>query len=166
MMTMCPSCFELYSDIWVKPCCSCGCKTTSVSIELIRVAKLLINRGFKVSSANCHTYKSQDGIGKTTQVIIEFRESYPEAMFQELPPDWTMYEYSRVKDNQILEPKLTGLSCVFKHPPNECDAESLAFDIEVTISNLEVWLEEKDPESCRAVLTLAGCISGRRLIIN
>lgn len=158
MMTMCPSCFELYSDIWVKPCCSCGCKTASVSIELIGVAKLLINRGFKVFYANCSTHDDESGIGKITQIIIEFGTSYSEAMFQELPPDWTMYEYSRVKDNQILEPKLTGLSCVFNHPPNECDAESIAFDIEVTISNLEVWLEEKDPESCRAVLTLAGCM--------
>lgn len=158
MMTMCPSCFELYSDIWVKPCCSCGCKTASVSIELIGVAKLLINRGFKLSYANCSTHDDESGIGKITQIIIEFGTSYSEAMFQELPPDWTMYEYSRVKDNQILEPKLTGLSCVFNHPPNECDAESIAFDIEVTISNLEVWLEEKDPESCRAVLTLAGCM--------
>lgn len=158
MMTMCPSCFELYSDIWVKPCCSCGCKTASVSIELIGVAKLLINRGFKLSYANCSTHDDESGIGEITQIIIEFGTSYSETMFQELPPDWTMYEYSRVKDNQILEPKLTGLSCVFKHPPNECDTESIAFDIEVTISNLEVWLEEKDPESCRAVLTLAGCM--------
>jgi hypothetical protein len=120
------------------------------------VAKLLTNRGFKVSSANCHTYKNQDGIGKTTQVIIEFRESYPEAIFPELPPDWSIYEFNSVKDNQVIEPKLTGLSCVLEHPPNECDAESIAFDIEVTISNLEIWLGEKDPVSCRAVLTLTG----------
>ena len=158
MMTMCPSCFELYSDIWVKPCYSCGCKTTSVSIELIRVAKLLINRGFKVSSANCHTYKNQDGIGKTTQVIIEFRESYSEAIFAELPPDWTMYEFNMVKDNQIIEPKLTGLSCMCEHPSNECDSNSIEFNKEITISNLEIWLESIDPKSCKAVLTLAGCM--------
>ena len=158
MMNMCPSCFELFSDIWVKPCCICGCKTTSVSIELISVAKLLTNRGFKVSSANCHTYKNQDGIGKTTQVIIEFRESYPEAIFPELPPDWSIYEFNSVKDNQVIEPKLTGLSCVLEHPPNECDSHSIGFTKEITISNLEIWLEEKDPESCKAVLTLAGCM--------
>lgn len=158
MMAMCPSCFELYSDIWVKPCCSCGCKTTSVSIELIRVAKLLINRGFKVSSANCHTYKNQDGIGKTTQVIIEFRESYPEAIFAELPPDWSIYEFNSVKDNQIIEPKLSGLSCICEHPPNECDSDSIEFTKEITISNFEIWLEGIDPKSCKAVLTLAGCM--------
>ena len=158
MMTMCPSCHELYSEIWSKPCCGCGYKTISVSIELIRVAKLLVNRGFKVSYANCSTHDDKSCVGKVTQITIELGVSYPETIFAELPPDWTMYKFNKVKDNQIIEPKLTGLSCVFKHPPNECDAESIAFDIEVTISNLEVWLEEKAPESYRAVLTLAGCM--------
>lgn len=158
MMTMCPSCFELYSEIWSKPCCDCGYKTVSISIELIGLAKLLINRGFKVAYANGSTYNDKSGIGKVTQFTIEFGASYPEAMFTELPPDWTMYEFNRVKDNQITEPKLSGLSCICEHPPNECDIESIAFDIEVTISNLEIWLEEKDPESCKAVLTLAGCM--------
>lgn len=145
MMTMCPSCFELYSEIWSKPCCGCGYKTVSVSIELIGVAKLLINRGFKAAYANCTTHKGQVGSGKNTQIIIEFSESYPEAIFAELPPDWSIYEFNSVEDNQILKPNLTGLSCVCEHPPNECDAESIAFDKEVTISNLKVWLEEKDP---------------------
>lgn len=158
MMTMCPSCFELYSDIWVKPCCSCGCKTASVSIELIGLAKLLINRGFKLSYANCSTHDDESGIGKVTQITIEFGVSYPEAMFQEFPPDWTMYEFNRVKDNQIIEPKLTGISCVCEHPPNECDSDSVDFAKEVTIGNFEIWLEDKDPESCKAVLTLAGCM--------
>lgn len=107
MMTICPSCFELYSEIWSKPCCSCGCKTVSVSVELIGLAKLLINRGFKVSSASCHTHKAQ---------------------------------------------------CVCEHPPSECNPESIAFDKEITISNLETWLENKDPDACKAVLTLAWCL--------
>lgn len=158
MMTMCPSCFELYSDIWIKPCCSCGCKTASVSIELIGVAKLLINRGFKVSYANCSTHDDESGIGKVTQVTIEFRVFYPEAIFAELPPDWTMYEFNMVKDNQIIEPKLTGLSCICEHPSNECDSNSIEFTKEITISNFEIWLESIDPKSCKAVLTLAGCI--------
>lgn len=156
MMTMCPSCFELYSEIWSKPCCGCGYKTLSVSIELIEVSKLLINRGFKVSYANCSTHDDRSCVGKVTQITIEFRVSYPEAIFQELPPDWTIYEFNKVKDNQIIEPKLTGLSCVCEHPPNECDYYSIALDKEVTISNLEIWLEDLDPESCKAVLTLAG----------
>lgn len=158
MMTMCPSCFELYSDIWVKPCCSCGCKTASVSIELIGVAKLLINRGFKLSYANCSTHDDESGVGKVTQVIIEFRVFYPEAIFAELPPDWTMYVFNMVKDNQIIEPKLTGLSCMCEYPPNECDSNSIEFTKEITISNFEIWLESIDPKSCKAVLTLAGCM--------
>lgn len=157
MMTMCPSCFELYSEIWSKPCCDCGYKTVSVSIELIGVAKLLINRGFKVSYANCSTYDDESGVGKVTQITIEFGVSYPEAIFAELPPDWTTYEFNHVKDNQILKPNLTGLSCVCEHPPSECDLESIDFAKEVTISNLELWLESKDPEACKAIFRLAGC---------
>lgn len=158
MMTMCPSCFELYSEIWSKPCCGCGYKTVSVSIELIGVVKLLINRGFKVAYANCTTHKDKSDSGKTTQIIIEFGVAYPESIFGELPPDWTIYEFNRVKDNQIMEPKLTGLSCVCEHPSNEYDSEDVEFAKEVTISNFEIWLRDKDPESCRAVLALAGCI--------
>lgn len=158
MMTMCPSCFELYSEIWSKPCCGCGYKTVSVSIDLIGLAKLLINRGFKLSYANCSTYDDESSIGKVTQITIEFAVSYPEAMYNELPPDWTMYEFNRVKDNQIIDPKLTGLSCICEHLPNECDSDSIEFTKEITISNFEIWLKEKDPESCKAVLTLAGCM--------
>lgn len=157
MMTMCPSCFELYSEIWSKPCCDCGYKTVSVSIELIGVAKLLINRGFKVAYANGSTYNDKSDIGKVTQFTLEFGASYPEAMFAELPPDWNIYEFNNVKDNKIIEPRLTGLSCVCEHPPNECDAESIAFDIEVSISNLELWLTDLDERACKAILTLSGC---------
>ena len=158
MMTMCPNCFELYSEIWSKPCCSCGFKTISVNVELIIIVKMFLLRGFRVSSASCHTHKAQDNNGKITQISIEFGTFYPEALFQELPPDWTIYEYNRVKDNKILQPNLTGLNCVCEHPPSECSPESIAFDKEITISNFETWLESKDPEACKAVLTLAGCL--------
>ena len=117
MMTMCPSCFELYSEIWSKPCCGCGYKTVSVCIELIGVAKLLINRGFKVAYANGSTYDDKLGIGKITQFTIEFGASYPEAIFQKLPPDWTVYEFNAIKDNKILKPNLTGLSCAVSNAP-------------------------------------------------
>lgn len=157
MMTMCPSCFELYSEIWSKPCCGCGYKTVSVCIELIGVAKLLINRGFKVSYATCNTYKDQDGSGKVTQICIDFRDEYPKAIFEELPPDWVTTDSYPVIDGQILESPFTVLTCVCKHPPSECDQESIDFAKELTISNLELWLESKDPEACKAILRLAGC---------
>jgi hypothetical protein len=35
--------------------------------------------------------------------------------------------------------------------------ESVDFAKKVTISNLETWLESKDPEACKAILKLAGC---------
>ena len=34
--------------------------------------------------------------------------------------------------------------------------ESIHIQKDIAISNLETWLEEKDPQSCRAILTLAG----------
>ncbi|MFU0800179.1 MAG: hypothetical protein ACFWUE_05890 [Xylanivirga thermophila] len=95
----------------------------------------------KVSAVTCNTHKDQDDNGKVTQISIEFGTFYPETLFQELPPDWTIYEYNRVKDNQILQPSLTGLSCVIYHPPDECDQESIDFEKEITISNIESWLE-------------------------
>jgi len=154
MMTMCPSCFELYSEIWSKPCCDCGYKTVSISIELIGLAKLLINRGFKVAYANGSTYDDKLGIGKITQFTIELGASYPEAIFQNLPPDWTVYEFNAIKDNQILKPNLTGLSCVCEHSPSECDFDSIAFAKEVTINNLELWLSWIDELASRAILML------------
>lgn len=157
MMTMCPSCFELYSEIWSKPCCGCGYKTVSVSIELLGVVKALINRGFKVSYANCNTHKDQDGSGKVTQMCIDLGADYPQALFDELPPDWIVTDSYPVVDNQILEPPFTVLNCVCEHPPSECAPESIDFAKEVTISNLELWLESKDPEACKAIFRLAGC---------
>lgn len=43
MMTMCPRCLELYSEIWSKPCCKCADKTIPVDIELINVVQMLSN---------------------------------------------------------------------------------------------------------------------------
>lgn len=158
MLTLCPSCFEIYSDNSSKTSCTCTDKAVNVSVDLLDVVNMLINRGFKVLNASCNTFKDKDGSGKVTQIDIPFKEKYPEYIFAELPPDWSIYEFNIVKDNQVLKTKYTGLSCVCEHPPNECDAESVAFDKKVTISNLEVWLEEKDPESFRALLILAGCL--------
>lgn len=105
----------------------------------------------------CETHKDRADNDKIAQIIIEFRGKYPEAMFEELPPDWTMYEFNRVKDKQIIEPKLTGLSCVCEHPPNESGSESIEFTKEVTISNLELWLANLDELACKAIQTLSGC---------
>jgi len=157
MLAMCPGCFKLYSDNSSKPSCNCTDKAISVSIELVNVVKMLINRGFKVSYANCHTQEDQGGSGKITQIDIDFGVEYPESMFNELPPDWEITDSYPVLDNEILGEPFTVLTCVCEHPPSESDPESVDFAKKVTISNLETWLESKDPEACKAILKLAGC---------
>lgn len=157
MMTMCPTCFELYSEIWSKPCCDCKSKTIAVSVELINVTQLFINRGFKIISANCSTHDDQDDRGKVTQIQIDFGLNYPDILFNGLPPDWLLSGYKLVKDSHRLEPELPLLSCVCIHPSSECDDTSIQFEKLLTISNLEVWLEAKDPEAYKAILILTGC---------
>lgn len=157
MMAMCPSCFELSSDILSKPCCTCAAKPIRVSVELVNIVKILINLGFKVAYANCETSEDSDSRGKVTQISIDFETLYPEEMFYELPPDWELTDSYPVLNNEVLGEPFSVLTCVCEHPPTECDQESIDFDKKVTITNLETWLEEKDPESCKAILKLAGC---------
>ena len=126
MMTMCPRCLELYSEIWSKPCCKCADKTIPVDIELINVVQMLLTRGFDVSYATCYPDKEQGEI-EAMEIEIHCRELYPQALFDGLPPDWIVI-----------------------------DEESIHIQKDIAISNLETWLEEKDPQSCRAILTLAG----------
>ena len=154
MMTMCPSCFELYSDLWSKLCCNCGHKSISLSVELINLVQLFINRGFKVISASCSTYVDQEASGKNTHIRIDFGANYPKAIFGELPPDWIISEFNLTKDNKILQPPLTMLSCICRHPPSESDMTSIEFEKSLTISNLEIIVEDKDPQASRAILTL------------
>lgn len=156
MMSMCPICFELYSDLWSKPCCNCESKTISLSVELIGVVQMFLNRGFIVVSASSMTHENQEGIGKNTHIRIDFETKYPDAIFYELPPGWIISEYHLVKSNQVLESELSMLGCVCRHPPSESDNLSIEFDKLLTISNLEVWLEGKDPEACKSILILAG----------
>lgn len=158
MMTMCPCCFELYSDLWSKPCYSCGYKTVSLSVELINLVQLFINRGFIIISANCTTYEDKGAKGITTQIRIDFGSNYPKAIFHELPPDWLISEFNLARNGLVLDPELTMLSCVCRHPPSESDTLSIEFDKLLTISNLEVWLEGKDPEALKALLILTGCL--------
>ena len=155
MMTMCPSCYELYADIWSKPCCRCDTRTISVSAELIRIVQMLIHRGFKVSYAKCYTDKEQDG--KLTQLEIGFGELYLQSLFNELPPDWELTDEYPMYDGYTLGEPVAVLMCTIEHPPSECDQESIDFQKEISISNLETWLEGKDPDACKSLIMLAGC---------
>src|SRR5690606_40928501 len=91
MMTMCPRCLELYSEIWSKPCCKCADKTIPVDIELINVVLMLLTRGFEVSYATCYPDKEQGEI-EAMEIEIHFRKLYPQALFYGLPPDWLVID--------------------------------------------------------------------------
>lgn len=158
MMTMCPSGFELYSEIWSKPCCRCDTRTISVSAELIRAVQLLITRGFKIHAATCDTDTDSDG-DFVTRVDIYFNELYPDSFFAELPPDWEMCDYYRMVDGgQALERPASVITCICVHPDDVTGREeSIAFDRLITISNFESWVEGKDPDACKSLIVLAGC---------
>lgn len=159
MMTMCPSCYELYADIWSKPCCKCSDKTITVSVELIRATQLLLSRGFRVSAATCDT--DTDSCGNyVTRIDIYFDALYPDELFCELPPDWEICDYYHVVDGgQALDRPASVITCICVHPDYVTDREeSIAFDRLITISNLETWLEGKDPDACKALIVLAGCV--------
>jgi len=49
------------------------------------------------------------------------------------------------------------MNCV--HPDDVTGSEeSIAFDRLVTISNFESWVDGKDPDACKALIVLAGCV--------
>ena len=158
MMTMCPSCFELYSDIWSKPCCKCSDKTITVSVELIRATQLLLSRGFRVYSAVCETDKDSCG-NYVTRIDIYFEVLYPDSMYAELPPDWDICDYYHVVDGgQALERPASVITCICVHPDDVTDSdESIAFDRLIAITNFETWIENKDTDACKSLIILAGC---------
>ena len=156
MKTLCPDCFEsyIYAD---SDRCTCGCRTIGICECLNKVVKMLITLGFKVSYAQCATHKNHDGSGNITQFYIDFSINYSQAIFAELPPDWLVSNAHLVYNSQLGNP-YTILTCILNHPSSECDFDSIQFAKRVTISNLESWLESKDPEACNAILILAGCL--------
>ena len=92
MMVMCPHCFEIFPKLWVVPCHKCGTKTFATDLSIVNIVKRLIELGFRIAYSCCYTDDNEDGIGKTTQIKIEFSENYPSALFPELPPEWSTYE--------------------------------------------------------------------------
>ena len=90
MMVMCPHCFEIFPELWVVPCHKCGTKTFATDLSIVNIVKRLIELGFRIAYSCCYTDDNEDGIGKTTQIKIEFSEKYPSALFPELPPEWSI----------------------------------------------------------------------------
>jgi len=111
-----------------------------------------------VSSASCNLYDLHDDtghIGKSVQIQIELG-LYLMEMFEQLPPNWLIYEYHSIEDHNRIGPKFTGLShsdC-FIHMDDVDD--ELEFATALAISNLELWIDSTDADSYRAVWTLAG----------
>lgn len=57
-----------------------------------------------------------------------------------------------VLGGKVLDEPVDILTCAIEYRFEE----SIHIQKDIAISNLETWLEEKDPQSCRAILTLAG----------
>lgn len=135
-MTMCPRCLELYSEIWSKPCCKCADKTIPVDIELINVVQMLLTRGFDVSYATCYPDKEQGEI-EAMEIEIHFRELYPQALFDGLPPDWIVIDEYPVLGGKVLDEPVDILTCTIEYRFEE----SIHIQKDIAISNLETWLE-------------------------
>ncbi|BCJ96810.1 hypothetical protein acsn021_43790 [Anaerocolumna cellulosilytica] len=162
-MTICPKCKKIYKRN--RPhICNCDRKnqpmTIEIRYELVGVVVKLLERGFKVVFASCDTYPiyADNPQIKSTTIMVELGDLYPEAMLEGLPPDWMQYEYHRVANDIISEYKYTGLSCTEYHPVGESDEGSIDFTKMIMLSNLESWLDDRAPESFYAVWRLAGVL--------
>ena len=114
-------------------------KTIFVHNELMVIFKMLIERGFKVTSTSLETYDLFLGhpyIDKITHIQIEFGAFYPKALLDGLPPNWVHYEYHTVDDNLISDYTYSAKR--------------------LNISNLECWLNDIDPAGFWSVLKLGG----------
>lgn len=149
MMTMCPRCYELYSEIWSKPCCRCTDKTVPVEPDLIISVQMFLERGFNVTSATYY----QEGTGSDC-IEIEFRfgKLYSDNLFSELIPYWSVTDEYPVVGDELGEPH-SILSCRVDHTPDE----SLEAQKDNAIRSLERWLDDKDPQACKALIALSGC---------
>ncbi|HPT89622.1 MAG TPA: GTP-binding protein, partial [Bacilli bacterium] len=73
----------------------------------------------------------------------------PDETNREIPiPEYLM--------DEVLEKRENLISAVADYDENLLDSDNINFDIKVTTSNIVTWLNDKDPEGMRAVLTLSG----------
>ena len=120
--------------------------------------------GFEVVSATCDIYDLMDYIngkvchGKNVQIQIELGSSYSD-IFTKLPPDWLTYEYHTIVGGNQIGNRCTGLSYTEDFIP--LDQEELEFATNLTISNLELWLDNFDSDGVKSVLKLGGYATGQ-----
>lgn len=153
--SVCPVCRQVYPEDTMSFCTCINDKElfVHVDIELIRVAQRLMDKGFRVASCQYTSY------GHSGEIIIEikFYELYDciDSVFCDLPPDWqvitTRYP-SYLKDDSVLRTTLREHIAPGVHTVYERD---------LTISNLEVWLDSIDNDGMKAVLMLLGYPAGQ-----
>lgn len=132
-------------------------KDLLVNTELVKVVKMLQERGLKVVSTNCiiHIAYQHPQIPKIIYMQIELGDHYPEAMFLGLPHPWMLYEYCTSGSGVISEYVYSGLSSSQQHPEATTDKE-IEEAKRLLINSMEEWLENIDPDGFKAVWTLAG----------
>ena len=158
-MQLCRECRFLYHSNTriLCLCCDSTRLTIPVSENLVGIVERLLDRGVEVVSASCDVHDARDDTGyngKNVMLQIELGLLYPIEMFERLPPGWLTYEYHTVEEYNQIGPKHLGLSHSEDFIPY--DEAELEFQTALTISNLVCWLDDRDPDSYRAVWRLAG----------
>lgn len=158
---LCRDCRYLYhSDSRISClCCESKLLTIPIAESLVDIVNKLLDRSIEVVSASCDVHDVYDDIrgyvGKTVQITIELDRLYPIEMLSNLPPDWSTYIYHTTVDSQI-GPAYLGLCHLDSFLKN--DAEECEFATALTISNLESYLNDRDPDAYWSVWKLTGVI--------
>lgn len=156
-MQLCKNCRYMYHSNTRVPCLCCDSNSLTIpcSGNLVDVTNKLFDLSLEVISSCCEIYYLQDSSGKTVQLTLELGSLYPDEMFYELPPEWSTYVYHSIIDNSIGL-KCTGLTHSESFIP--LDEDELEFATALTISNLELWLDNRDPDAFWSVWRLYGAI--------
>lgn len=118
--------------------------------KLVTVAQKCLDKGFRVLRCTMNEVFANS----STAIRIHFREDYSDIvdnLLHDLPPDWHT-ETDGPQDGEQY--RHTVLIDYWPHPDS---TEELRYALDLTISNLEIWLDDTlDNDGTIAVLTLAG----------
>jgi hypothetical protein len=164
LIQYCRNCrHQLYSDTRLQ-CPVCYKLSLPCSENLTGVVDRLLNMGIEVASATCDVHYAYDDVkgyvGKTVQIQVELSHEYPAEMFNDpkLPPDWATYTYHTVEGNWIGPAYLAiGHVDSFLRSKDDNDDEC-EFATNLTIRNLECWLDDRDAKGFYSVWRLAGVL--------